>query len=186
MPVHEKPLHPAFQTLTIGGLDLPIVAHCPWVYISLTAPDASELPPDAIRFPAIVDTGNSLALSIRQLHLETLSALRLDDLIQQPGPVGTIHDASGKTATIPRRKAKVWLHPFPESGEATARDLQVVGGILVYPTPQGGQQPAAPVGPRVPLLGARAFFPTGLCVSVDYGRLVVSVRAQPQPPVTPA
>jgi hypothetical protein len=74
--------------------------------------------------------------------------------------------------------ARVWLHPSPEDTGLGPLDLQIAGGLFIYESTPAGQAPAAapqPIGPHLPLLGARAFFPTNLGVFIDYKRLRVTI-----------
>jgi hypothetical protein len=169
------------KEVTVLGVKLKIFAYEPIVWVSLTRPDTTVLPPDAPKFPALVDTGNTLSLTIQESHLTawTRPALRAADLPLASGP-RPVHDASGNVVALPRREATLWLHHYPEGTERAPLDLEVSGGILVYeasPAPPG--QSTRPAGPHLPLLGARAFRPTGLSVQVDYQRLLVNIDNDP-------
>ena len=96
-------------------------------------------------------------------------------------PPRRVHDASGNVVVLPRRQAKVWLHAYPEEAGLTPLNLMAAGGILVYErAPAGAGQPAGvrPIGPHLPLLGARGFFPIGLGVFVDYRRLETTIGTE--------
>ena len=63
-------------------------------------------------------------------------------------------------------------------------NLMAAGGILVYERAQPAEEelPGARLsGPHLPLLGARAFFPTRLRVFVDYQRLEVTIGTEDLP-----
>jgi len=166
------------RTESILGVSVDIFAYEPVVWVSVTRPEVDALPPDATKFLALVDTGNTLAFNIREDQLEAWTALKAVDLPLHGGRTGHITDASGTTVRLPRRQGKVWLHPYPEGLGLSPRDLQIAGGIVVYESPRAGSPPsAAPslLGPHLPLLGARAFFPRKLAVFVDYKRLRITI-----------
>ncbi len=174
--VRKMPFSDKKRKESIVGVEVEIFAYEPVVWVSVTRPEITILPPDAHKFLAIADTGNTVAFNIREDHLTAWTGLKAVDL--SPAPPGKVADASGRTEEFKRRQAKVWLHPYPEGTGVGPRDLNIAGGILVYESPSGGQSPLAtpqPVGPHLPFLGARAFFPTKLAVFVDYELLQVTI-----------
>jgi hypothetical protein len=181
MPFYDRP-----RDLAVLGVAVRAFAYEPLVWVSLTPHEVTVLPPDAPRFPAVVDTGNTLALNIRESHLTawTRPGLRAADL-PLAAPPAPVHDASGRVVPLPRRRARVWLHPYPEGSGLAPLDLQPAGGVLVYespPTPGGQPAGSPPVGPHLPLLGARGLISKGLVVCVDYKRLLVTIRSDDLPP----
>jgi hypothetical protein len=176
------------KELTVLGVPVKVFAYEPVVWVSLTAADVIALPPDAPRFPALVDTGNVVALNIREGHLSawTKPPLGAGDL-PFAAPPRPVHDASGQVTRLPRNRARVWLHPYPEGAGRPPLDLEVSGGILDYEPPPSvpqGQLPG-PVGPHLPLLGALAFRPRGLSVHVNYRRLRVFIGDEESPAPVP-
>jgi hypothetical protein len=57
--------------LSWGGVTVRTSPCWPLVYVSLTRPRDVLLPADAPKFPVIVDTGCTAALSIQEGHLHT-------------------------------------------------------------------------------------------------------------------
>jgi len=187
--VRDMPFSDRLRDLTVLGLGVRAFAYEPIVWVSLTPHEVTVLPTDAPRFPAVVDTGNTLALNIRDSHLTawTRPGLRAADL-PLAGPPAPVHDASGRVVPLPRRRARVWLLPYPEGSDLAPLDLQPVGGLLVYegpPTLRGQPAGSPPVGPHLPLLGARGLIPKGLVVCVDYKHLLVTIRSEDPPPPPP-
>ncbi len=147
----------------------------PFVWVSLTRADATELPPDDVRFPAVVDTGCNSTLLISAEHL---------DLIGRPAssfpklsvPSTSVSTVGGKVELV-RRQAKLWLHPYPE-GVSAPFVLESTWGITVR------EKPTAPANEAnqqcqemIPLLGARAFTLSRLVLHVDYGGLTTTIDA---------
>ena len=185
VPIHvrEMPFANKKRNESILGLAVDIFAYEPVVWVSVTRPEVIALPPDAPRFLAIVDSGNTVAFNIREDHLLAWTGLKAVDL--PPAATAKVTDASGKSAHFKRRQAKIWLHPYPEGTGLGTLDLQIAGGILVYEPLQTGQPAAAnlqPVGPHLPLIGARAFFPLKLEVLIDYKNLRVTIGDQDRLP----
>jgi hypothetical protein len=185
VPVHvrEMPFSNKKRKESILSVEVEIFAYEPVVWVSLTRAEITILPENAPKFLAIVDTGNTVAFNIQEDHLTAWAQLKAVDL-PFAGPLGKVSDASGRIAKLARRQARIWLHPYPEGTGLAPRDLQVVGGILVYESPQAGHLPLTIpqlIGPHLPLLGARAFFPTNLGVSVNYRRLHVTIGDDDQP-----
>ena len=176
MYIRDMPFSAQAQELTVHGEKVTVFAFEPIVWVSITPPDVTVLPDDAPKFPAIVDTGNVVAFNIRESQLTawTRPQLRSADL-SLASPPRPVHDASGNVHRLPRLRARVWLHPYPEDNGLPALDLQVLGGILVYETLSATQEPPRAAGPHLPLLGARAFRPNGLKVDVDYRHLLVNI-----------
>jgi hypothetical protein len=187
VPVHVRalPFSDTLRVLDVCGVRVNVFAYEPVVWVSITRAEVAVLPADAPRFPAVVDTGNTVALNIQEDHLAAWSVprLRAADL-PLASPPRRVHDASGNVAVLPRRQAKVWLHAYPEGAGLAPLNLMAAGGILVYePAGVGEGQPAnvQVTGPHLPLLGARGFFPTGLAVLVDYRRLEVTIGTEDSP-----
>lgn len=155
MYIRDMPFSAQAQELTVHGEKVTVFAFEPIVWVSITPPDVTVLPDDAPKFPAIVDTGNVVAFNIRESQLTawTRPQLRSADL-SLASPPRPVHDASGNVHRLPRLRARVWLHPYPEDNGLPALDLQVLGGILVYETLSATQEPPRAAGPHLPLLGA--------------------------------
>jgi hypothetical protein len=185
VPAHVRalPFSDTLRVLDVHGVRVNVFAYEPIVWLSVTRAEVAVLPADAPRFPVVVDTGNTVALNIQEDQMTAWSAprLRAADL-PLASPPRRVHDASGNVAILPRRQAKIWLHAHPEGAGLAPLDLMAAGGILVYERAPAGEPASAPViGPHLPLLGARGFFPTGLGVFVDYRRLEVTIGTQDPP-----
>jgi hypothetical protein len=68
MPFSDRP-----RDLAVLGVAVRAFAYEPVVWVSLTPHEVTALPADAPRFPAVVDTGNTLALNIREGHFTAWS-----------------------------------------------------------------------------------------------------------------
>jgi hypothetical protein len=181
VPVWEIPFSDRRDDFTLNGVTAPVRAYYPVVWVSVTRLEVADFPAEAPKFRALVDTGNNVSFNIRDEHLRAWAGLNADDLPLYGSEANLVY-ADGSRGAVPRRLAKVWLHPHPEDRLTGPWDLQVSRGIIVYETPTHGQTAASP-GPELPLLGAAAFVPTRLKVSVDYDRaaLRLSVLAPNRP-----
>jgi hypothetical protein len=124
------------------------------VLVSLTAENVVDLPRDAPRIPAIVDTGNNHNFAIRQKQFE-----RWVHLTQPRAGQVRFGDS-----IVPRYAARLWLHPNREgtvepSGEPPCM-LRLTEGIIVYPHD-------VPNPARLPLLGLRVIIRNGLTLILD-------------------
>ena len=66
MPVHVRalPFSDTLRVLDVHDVRVSVFAYEPIVWVSITRAEVSHLPADAPRFPAVVDTGNTVALNI--------------------------------------------------------------------------------------------------------------------------
>jgi hypothetical protein len=124
------------------------------VMVSITDQEVVELPQDALRIPAILDTGNNHNFAIRQGQLERWGPITL------PGQ-GRI-EVGG--SIVPLVAANIWIQPnqagtIEPSGQAPLL-LKLKGGIAVYP-------PEMPNPARLPILGLRAIIRNGLKLTID-------------------
>ncbi len=187
--VREMPFSDRARALDILGVRVKVFAYEPVVWVSVTPPHVTALPPDAPKFLAVVDSGNTSGFNIREGHLAAWTIPQLTAANLPPAaPPSPVHDASGSVTVLPRYRANVWLHPYPDGGGLPPLILQPIAGILVYTgaqaMPEGGGIPQ-PSGPHLPLLGARSFRPAGLTVSIDYRRLRVTISTEdPHPAET--
>ena len=99
-PIPETPGRVATPDGTVQVMPYQIV-----VMVSIAANRVIELPSDAPRFPAVLDTGNNHNFAIRQEQFARWTGLRLP----KRGLVNV-----GDT-TIPLHAANVWIHP--DSGD---------------------------------------------------------------------
>jgi hypothetical protein len=171
------------------------------VWISITAPEVlAPPPPDAPRFPALVDTGFNGALFLQEHHLRRL--VNVSALPEQsPGNVRLV---DRRSESYRRYRARVWMHSYGLTQPAPALDLDISRGVLVWSEPVeeepqgvkegfltwllrrlwpwGRSEPAprlsplsTPQGPPLPTLGAWALRPRELTVTVDYDTLRLSI-----------
>jgi hypothetical protein len=137
------------------------------VWVSLSVKGVTALDPRTPRFPAILDTGNTHNLSLRQDHLERWAGLPLATL---PG-LGHVFLGARK---IPLAAANAWIHPNrPGERDVMAGKspvcLELDEGIAVDPH---GQPSLA----RLPLLGLRALTRNDLKLIIDGKRREVSLK----------
>ena len=138
----------------------------PFVWVSVTRPDATSHGINA--FPAMIDTGCTSALIIREEHLALVGTPKTHFPLF-PGPPARATTSAVGTVLRPRVQAKLWMHPHPV-GNAAPLDLQITCGITVHELPR---KPGEEV--VMPLLGALAFRGTGLTVMVDYQNLTTTI-----------
>ena len=119
------------------------------IHVSIAARTVLELPEDASRIPAILDTGNNHNFAIRQRHVERWTSLAL----AHKGwiEVGGFY--------VPLLAANIWIHPNQVgSADLSGRPpflLELEEGIAVYP-------PNIPNPARLPILGLRGLIRNGL------------------------
>ncbi|MBI1900272.1 MAG: hypothetical protein HYS13_04040 [Planctomycetia bacterium] len=120
--------------------------------------------PPSRRFPAILDTGHSLNLSIREEHVRSWAGLDPQSL----KPIGrtTLNDQPVilrrcNVALYRNVKGQRDRHGVDEPVELVLRE-----GIVVHP--QGD-----PTSPRLPLLGLRSLARNGLKTTIDGRKMVV-------------
>jgi hypothetical protein len=119
------------------------------IEVSITPRGLVRLPDNAIRLPALLDTGHNHNFSLREEHL-AVSGLDFSELEWLGSPL-RVRDASGAEHEVPRLLVDVWLHsnlprlanrPFPFR-------LGSVGASCYL-------RQGAVSGPFLPLLGLRA------------------------------
>jgi hypothetical protein len=116
------------------------------VMVSIAANRVMELPSDAPRFPAVVDTGNNHNFAIRQEQFARWTGLTL--------PKRGLVNVGG--TTNPLHAGNVWIHP--DSGDPFR--LRMEEGIAVYP-------PDLTNPARLPILGLRGLVRNGLRIVID-------------------
>lgn len=124
------------------------------VSVSITDQEVFELPESALRFPAILDTGNNHNFAIRQTHLERWPAI----MLPRKGWI----EVGGHF--VPLLAANIWIHPN-RAGTNEPRPhspslLKLEEGMAVYP-------PNIPNPARLPILGLRAIIRNGLKLTID-------------------
>jgi len=141
VPATERPLAiPGWPSVMSKTLQ-------PIVWISIGRSGVFDLPENAPRIPAVLDTGFNQTLLIQDRHLEDWAGIKLADL-----PVFPQESATHGTQVWPFRMADVWLHPNVSGRDGAATNerpfcLEMHPGILVV-SPRQRQQ-------RLPVLGTR-------------------------------
>jgi hypothetical protein len=139
------------------------------IWISITESTRSQLDPTVPRFPAILDTGHSHNLSIRQQHL--LEWAKVNPLLLPS--LGQIR-VSGQRVNL--FEANLWIHPNQpgkrdELASKRAVSLEVDGGIAVFAD-------NIPAAPRLPLIGVRSLVQAKLRLSLDGWNCQISIRTK--------
>jgi hypothetical protein len=116
------------------------------VTVSIATKRVIELPHDAPRFPAVLDTGNNHNFAIRRQQFDRWTGLTL--------PKRGLVNVGGRT--VPLYAANVWIHP----AHGDAFRLRMEEGIVVYPSD-------LPNPARLPILGLRGLVRNGLRLVID-------------------
>lgn len=127
------------------GLSVKVKPLQPIVWISLAPPSVLDLPANAPRFPAVIDTGFNQTLLIQDAHLQEWGGVNVGDLETYPGETARYGNQIWHF-----RMADIWLHSLPENEEPANEPycLETHPGILVVADTQRRQ--------RLPILGMRA------------------------------
>lgn len=155
--LNRLPIPTRDEIAFVRGEMVRIKAHEMIVWVSLSARSVLNLPTDAPRFPAILDTAHTHNFSIQEQHLVRWSGLRPEML-----PVlGTLRQAGRR---IPLHTADVWIccnRPGQRDQilDRTPHRLILPRGIAVYTSEAGF--------PRLPLLGLRAILSNRLHLAID-------------------
>ncbi len=161
---------PFFETHTrapVPGGGVTIRPYQIIVWVSLYPMGRRELPPNAPRFPAILDLGHSHNFSITEEHLLAWAGFAPDTL----RTLGSIRIAERR---IPLLAANVWMHSNqPGHRDAFASRppscIQLDSGIAVYPHGTSSV-------PRLPLLGLRGLRRANLQLHVDCRKCLVGLH----------
>lgn len=147
---------------------VPVRPYQPIIWVSVALADEVKLPPEAGRFPVVLDTGNNHNFSIREGHLSRWAGLEWLTLPRG----GQIFLGS---CAVPLVALSVWIHrniPGERDFFAGGRPfrLELEEGAAVYP--RGVPNPA-----RLPTLGLRALVENGLDLRIDGKNRFVSLRS---------
>lgn len=151
------------------------------VWVSVTPVECFELPRDAKRFPAILDTGFNDCFAIGPLQLRAFAGLDWKALPCEDEDT-RFRDYDG--VRIPLRRAYLWLHPNSAAERDTmnpdrpAVRLELNDGITVY----GNKESVATNprcldlrAPRLPLIGLRALTEAECELRIDCKNRFVSL-----------
>jgi hypothetical protein len=188
----ELPLEP--RRISIGNASVQLLPYQTLVRVSIWPcwndfPEEQQqaLIAEAFQLPAVLDTGNSGTLFLKEEHVLFSDVSRVAPRWMQDRPQ-RVRDAGGRMNLIPTLAAELWLHAqCPQV--AAPRQLQLpVGnaGIGVYTTdrPLTGthlnyeswekfcndtnQTPEAVPGPHLPVLGVRALCAGNLRIEMTF------------------
>jgi hypothetical protein len=147
------------------------------LWVSVTPVEQFELPPNAPRFPAILDTGLNDVFAIAPVHLRAWAGFHWSTLPEEDVELfyGDI--------PVPVRRATLWLHRnqygWRDSIDPLRPPLEIElsDGITVYGNgEQVGKDSRTKTlrAPRLPLIGLRAFTDMGCQLHIDCLRRLVS------------
>jgi hypothetical protein len=148
-----KDLSFSANPMEIVGPDTPALQLKPFqlvIWISLSARGTLQLPANAPRLPAILDTGHNHNLSLREEQL--VRAGLPPEAWEWRGASLKIRDSSSVEWDIPRLLVDVWLHSNLARFKHHPLPIRLgAHGAACYPA----QGPV--LGPRLPVVGMRAF-----------------------------
>jgi hypothetical protein len=165
--VYQLPFFDQTTTLTVAGETVPIKRDQIIVWVSLGEAALPFLHPNALRIPAILDTGLAHNFAIREEHLLEWAGLHPQSL-----PVLGHLRLSGLPANL--LGGHVWVY----RNQPRERDLllavppfrlELDAGLAVYPRGTAN-------APRLPILGLRALRRARLHLTVDADRCLVYLR----------
>ncbi len=164
--LRDLPFRVERDEVHVGGQRVTVRPYQIIVWVSLAGWRTSVLPPQAPRFPALLDTGLNHHFSIRAEHLSAWAQLPVGGIRQ----VGDIRIGAQRLAL---HGAHLWLHANVPGHrdrfrDVPARRLLLDRGIAVYP--------AGSAFPPLPTLGVRALVHNRLHLVVDSERCVVQLR----------
>jgi hypothetical protein len=154
-------------TVHVRRIPIPVKGDQIIVWVSISSRSVIELESNTPRFPAILDTGNTMLFSMKDSHLRQWAGIDPRSLRR----LGTRRHAG---RVFPLHAARLWMHRNKPgtrdefSGGPPAR-IEVQEGIVVYPD-------SAPQAPRLSLLGLRALRENNLHLYVNAQHRLVSLR----------
>ena len=164
--IQNLPFYETHTTVTVAdGESVVIKPRQIILWVSISKPDANDLPAGTPSFPAILDTGFNDSFLIQRQHLLPWAGISAEALVVVDG-------LRVYGVDVPLLDADVWLHANePNSREADAASrpfrLELHGGVAV--TELGT--------PRLPLLGMLALRRSGLRILIDCQRCRVSIES---------
>jgi hypothetical protein len=161
LPSFSRPTTYQFQGRSVGIYSSLIV-----ISVSLGPPIQKWLHLNALRFPAILDTGYNGTFLLREEHLTLWAGFRLANFDLVRGLA-----VSGRYAPV--YDAGLWIHPN-EPGERTEAARASPVRIPIDPGMTVSSNTAR--SSQLPLLGLRALALSNLLLSVDCRRLTASLR----------
>ena len=164
--VHHLPFSEKEDEVHVGLQRVPIKPYQIILWVNLTAREVLELPPDAPRFPAILDTAHNHNFSIQSRHLTHWARV-------QPASLPRLRWIREGGRLAPVHAGHVWIHPNvpgkrDEFSGAPAFRLRLDQGLAVHPDDL--------VFPRLPLLGLRALVRNKPHFAMDPERCLVDLH----------
>jgi hypothetical protein len=165
--LHNLPFFDEPTTATVLGSPVHIRRDQIILWVSVERTGRAFLPPNAARFPAILDTGNSFNFAMAEHQLAQWTGLHVESFPR----LGRIR-VSGQE--VPLLAANVWIHRNRPGQRDQFLDrppfcIELDAGIAVYPH-------GTPGAPRLPLLGLRALRRASLLLAVDCRKCRVHLR----------
>jgi hypothetical protein len=162
------PIQKDRSPLTFGGRNITVHPDQILVWVSVHLSEVLAPEENIPRFPALLDTGNNLGLSVQDRHLREWAGLA-PELLDGLGVI----EINGQVVT--RREATVWLYPNVPGRQDVADGrlpfrLKLNRGIAAY------SRDAVPPGPRLPLLGLPALLENNLDFWLDPDQRHVTVQ----------
>jgi hypothetical protein len=162
------PIQKDRSSLTFGGRKVTVHPDQILVWVSVHLSEVLVPEENIPRFPALLDTGNNLGLSVQDRHLREWAGIAPELL----DAIGVI-EINGQVVT--RREATVWLYPNVPARQDAADGrppfrLKLKRGIAAY------SREAVPLGPRLLLLGLPALLENKLDFWLDPDRRQVTVQ----------
>src|SRR5262245_5850141 len=126
------PYHDEITPITAAGVTEQVYAYQIIVWVSVTPVEQFELPADARRFPAILDTGLNDNFAIAPVHLRAWAGLHWNAL-----PEEGVNRFYG-SVPVPTRRAYLWVYPNQYDQRdwidllRPAVQVELTDGITVY------------------------------------------------------
>ena len=180
-PQLPRGLAPPSAVINLSGQAVHIKKYQIIVWASLAYQGVRSLPANASRFPAVLDTGTTHDLILREQHLRDWAGV--DPKRYKPVGAIALDIGTGTGISLEVLPYNVWLYrnrPF-ERDQLTAPFCLHVGGVAYCPSggiPVTGSAGVSVIlGPRLPVLGLRAFRLARMTLAVDAGQNLVALSA---------
>lgn len=164
---HKLPFFAYETTLEVQGETYRVLPLQIIVWVSLTPANILHLDASVPRFPAILDTGFTDSFLIHPQQLARFAGMRSENLGRR------LDSLRSHGRVIPLYKANLWLHP----NQPQERDRRAERPPFLIELDRGiGVPTDEQIYPRLPLLGARALRSSGLVVTINYAKCLLSLR----------
>lgn len=122
---------------------------------------------------AKIDSGFNGGFALREEHLTKWLGRRLEDF--PAGNPTKVVNATGHQFPVNTYDGEIWLRPSERLSDVDPVVLPLEAGFCYFPEPTENDPPEMPLGPVLPLLGARAFREAQLIIEIDYQRLICRI-----------